>query len=135
MSVSLSLSKMIILSLHGNYSVHDNLCSNSCLASSCVLTPAVVVCTCLDEMEFEVGTDTRTSKLIARRVVRLPTGTVSFESISEDRLLGKVDCEPKIVTGASPSDNPRRGSRVSLIACNSVKWDIAYLTSTSKIHK
>ena len=66
-----------------------------------------------DEMEFEVGTDTRTGKLIARRVVRLPTGTVSFESISEDRLLGKVDCEPKIIAGVSPSDNPRRGSKVS----------------------
>lgn len=64
-----------------------------------------------DEMEFEVGTDTRTGKLIARRVVRLPTGTVSFESISEDRLLGKVDCEPKIIAGVSPSDNARRGSK------------------------
>ena len=65
-----------------------------------------------DEMDFEVGTDTRTGKLIARRVVRLPTGTVSFESISEDRLLGKVDCEPKIITGVSPSENSRRGSKV-----------------------
>lgn len=68
-----------------------------------------------DEMEFEVGTDTRTGKLIARRVVRLPTGTVSFESISEDRLLGKVDCEPKIISGASPSDSARRGSKVSVM--------------------
>ena len=67
-----------------------------------------------DEVEFEVGTDTRTGKLIARRVVRLPTGTVSFESISEDRLLGKVDCEPKIISGISPSDNSRRGSKVSV---------------------
>ncbi len=50
-----------------------------------------------DEVEFEVGTDTRTSKLIARRLVKLPTGTVSFESISEGRLLGKVDCEPKVI--------------------------------------
>ena len=69
-----------------------------------------------DEMEFEVGTDTRTGKLIARRVVRLPTGTVSFESISEDRLLGKVDCEPKIIAGVSPTDNPRRGSKVSSLS-------------------
>lgn len=52
-----------------------------------------------DEVEFEVGTDTRTGKLIARRLVRLPTGTVSFESISDGRLLGKVDCEPKIIGG------------------------------------
>ena len=67
-----------------------------------------------DEVEFEVGTDTRTGKLIARRVMGLPTGTVSFESISEDRLLGKVDCEPKIIAGASPSENSRRGSKVSV---------------------
>ena len=64
-------------------------------------------------MEFEVGTDTRTGKLIARRVVRLPTGTVSFESISEDRLLGKVDCEPKIISGISSADNSKRGNKVS----------------------
>ena len=73
-----------------------------------------VFCTCSsDEMEFEVGTDTRTGKLIARRVVRLPTGTVSFESISEDRLLGKVDCEPKIISGISCPDNTKRGNKVS----------------------
>eukprot|EP00731_Ephydatia_muelleri_P017162 Em0010g260a len=49
-----------------------------------------------DEVEFEVGTDARTGKLIARRVVRLPSGTVSFESVGEERLLGKVECEPLI---------------------------------------
>ncbi|XP_064387702.1 cold shock domain-containing protein E1-like [Halichondria panicea] len=69
-----------------------------------------------DEVEFEVGVDSRTGKLIARRLVLLPTGTVSFESISEERLLGKVDCEPKIISirGASPSerDGPARGSKV-----------------------
>jgi cold shock CspA family protein len=54
-----------------------------------------------DEIEFEVGTDSRTHKLIARRLVKLPAGTVSFESISEERLLGKVDCEPRVVSGGS----------------------------------
>jgi cold shock CspA family protein len=54
-----------------------------------------------DEIEFEVGTDSRTNKLIARRLVKLPAGTVSFESISEERLLGKVDCEPRVVSGGS----------------------------------
>ena len=53
-----------------------------------------------------MGTDTRTGKLIARRVVKLPTGTVSFESISEERLLGKVDCEPRII---GPGETPRSG--------------------------
>ena len=43
-----------------------------------------------------MGTDARTGKLIARRVVRLPSGTVSFESVGEERLLGKVECEPLI---------------------------------------
>lgn len=57
-----------------------------------------------DEVEFEVGTDTRTSKLIARRLVKLPTGTVSFESISDGRLLGKVDCEPKVIGGGATAD-------------------------------
>lgn len=64
-----------------------------------------------DEVEFEVGTDSRSGKLIARRVVRLPTGTVSFESISEERLLGKVDCEPRIM--ASGDHDGGKGSRGS----------------------
>ena len=57
-----------------------------------------------------MGTDSRSGKLIARRVVRLPTGTVSFESISEERLLGKVDCEPRIM--ASGDHEGAKGSRV-----------------------
>ena len=61
-------------------------------------------------MEFEVGTDSRSGKLIARRVVRLPTGTVSFESISEERLLGKVDCEPRFM--GSGDREAAKGSRV-----------------------
>lgn len=48
-------------------------------------------------MEFEVDTDTSKGKLIARRIVCLPTGTVSFESVGEERLLGKVDLEPHFV--------------------------------------
>ena len=73
------------------------------------------MCVCTDEVEFEVGVDSRTGKLIARRLVLLPTGTVSFESISEERLLGKVDCEPKIIRGASPADRDGAGmgSKVS----------------------
>lgn len=70
-----------------------------------------------DEVEFEVGVDSRTGKLIARRLVLLPTGTVSFESISEERLLGKVDCEPKLIGGATPSKSDRevsgKGNKVS----------------------
>lgn len=50
-----------------------------------------------DEVEFEVDTDSAKGKLIARRVVLLPSGTVSFERISEERLLGKVDQEPTLV--------------------------------------
>ena len=41
--------------------------------------------------------DHRTSKLIARRLVALPAGTVSFESMGHERLLGKVDSEPCLV--------------------------------------
>ena len=67
----------------------------------------------IDEVEFEVGTDTRTNKLIARRLVKLPTGTVSFESISEGRLLGKVDCEPKMIAGANSTEANSKGNRVS----------------------
>ena len=69
-----------------------------------------------DEIEFEVGTDTRTSKLIARRLVKLPAGTVSFESISEERLLGKVDCEPRMVSTPGASDGGK-GNRVSVCEC------------------
>ncbi len=58
-----------------------------------------------------MGTDTRTGKLIARRMVKLPTGTVSFESISEERLLGKVDCEPKIVSSGDASTPNRVGRK------------------------
>ena len=68
-----------------------------------------------DEIEFEVGTDSRTHKLIARRLVKLPAGTVSFESISEERLLGKVDCEPRVVSGGSGAsgEGGGKGGRVS----------------------
>ena len=44
---------------------------------------------------------------IAHRVVRLPTDTVS--NISEDRLLGKVNCEPRI------ADNSKKGNRVRVM--------------------
>ena len=44
-----------------------------------------------------MGTDARTGKLIARRLAHLPSGTVSFESVGEERLLGRVDCEPQIM--------------------------------------
>ena len=66
-----------------------------------------------DEIEFEVGTDSRTSKLIARRLVKLPAGTVSFESISEERLLGKVDCEPRVVSSGGGAEGGAKGNRVS----------------------
>ena len=60
-----------------------------------------------------MGTDTRTNKLIARRLVRLPAGTVSFESISEERLLGKVDCEPRVVSSGGSGEGGK-GNRVSV---------------------
>lgn len=70
-----------------------------------------ILCTA-DEIEFEVGTDSRTNKLIARRLVRLPAGTVSFESISEERLLGKVDCEPRVVSTTTGTGDGAKGNRV-----------------------
>ena len=66
-----------------------------------------------DEIEFEVGSDSRTNKLIARRLVRLPAGTVSFESISEERLLGRVDCEPRVVSTPVAGETGSKGNRVS----------------------
>ena len=45
-------------------------------------------------------------------MVKLPTGTVSFESISEERLLGKVDCEPRIISSGEAERSKRvRGGR------------------------
>ena len=45
--------------------------------------------------------------------MKLPTGTVSFESISEGRLLGKVDCEPKVIGGGLMLDQGGgRGGKV-----------------------
>ena len=55
----------------------------------------------LDEVEFEVTTDTNKGKLIARRVVCLPPGSVSFETLGEERCLGKVDQEPLLVRNYS----------------------------------
>ncbi len=42
-------------------------------------------------------------KLVARRIVKLPSGTISFESLGEDRLLGQVDVEPLLVRNNSES--------------------------------
>ena len=64
---------------------------------------------CLDEVEFEVGTDADKGKLIARRIVRLPSGTVSFESLGEERLLGKVDMEPLLVRNLDSSPSSMKG--------------------------
>ena len=64
----------------------------------------------VDEMEFEVGMDHRTSKLIARRLVTLPSGTVSFESMGHERLLGKVDSEPCLVRQLSRGGRTRVSS-------------------------
>ena len=56
--------------------------------------------------------DHRNSKLIARRLVALPTGTVSFESMGHERLLGKVDSEPCLVRQFSRGPRtPRVGER------------------------
>ena len=50
-------------------------------------------------------------------MVKLPTGTVSFESISEERLLGKVDCEPRIISSgeAEQSKRVREGGRKRVV--------------------
>uniref|UniRef100_H2Z8A0 CSD domain-containing protein n=1 Tax=Ciona savignyi TaxID=51511 RepID=H2Z8A0_CIOSA len=42
-----------------------------------------------DEIEFEVSMDTRTGKPVAVQVVKLQKGTVVFEVLSEDRILGE----------------------------------------------
>ncbi len=65
-----------------------------------------------DEVEFEVGTDAEKGKLIARRMVRLPSNTVSFESLGEDRLLGEVEVEPLLVRESSGlgRGTPRRNT-------------------------
>ena len=44
----------------------------------------------IDEVEFEVSMDTRTGKPVAVHVVRLQKGTVVFEVLSEERILGEV---------------------------------------------
>ncbi len=85
-----------------------------CLFSQRVNSTDALLIHYSDEVEFEVGTDTRTSKLIARRLVKLPTGTVSFESISEGRLLGKLDCEPKIIGGGGVIVEPGKGGKVGV---------------------
>ncbi len=62
-----------------------------------------------------MGTDMKTGKLIARRLVKLPTGTVSFESISDGRLLGKVDCEPSVAGmagGGASGDAAKKSKKV-----------------------
>lgn len=43
-----------------------------------------------DEVEFEVSMDSRTGKPVAIQVIRLQKGTVMFEILSEDRVLGEV---------------------------------------------
>jgi cold shock CspA family protein len=50
-----------------------------------------------EEVEFEVDTDSLKGKLIARRIVSLPAGTVSYESVSQERYVGKVDQVPTLV--------------------------------------
>ena len=42
------------------------------------------------EVEFEVGTDKKNGKLIARRLIMLPKGSVSFEIVTPDKLFGHV---------------------------------------------
>lgn len=42
------------------------------------------------EVEFEVGTDKKNGKLIARRLVMLPKGSVSFEIVNPDKTFGYI---------------------------------------------
>ena len=41
--------------------------------------------------------------------MRLPSGTVSFESLGEERLLGKVDMEPLLVRNLDSSPSSMKG--------------------------
>eukprot|EP00123_Amoebidium_parasiticum_P015016 comp22743_c0_seq1/m.35463 comp22743_c0_seq1/g.35463 ORF comp22743_c0_seq1/g.35463 comp22743_c0_seq1/m.35463 type:complete len:701 (-) comp22743_c0_seq1:84-2186(-) len=53
-----------------------------------------------DGLEFTVGTDSRTGKLVAYNVVPLPPGTVSFETVDPQRVQGDITFE---VFGRGPS--------------------------------
>ena len=54
------------------------------------------------EVEFEVGTDKKNGKLIARRLIMLPKGSVSFEIVTPDKLFGHV------IQEAVPSLSPTK---------------------------
>ena len=54
------------------------------------------------EVEFEVGTDKKNGKLIARRLIMLPKGSVSFEIVTPDKLFGHV------IQESAPSLSPTK---------------------------
>ncbi|KAI6653196.1 Cold shock domain-containing protein E1-like [Oopsacas minuta] len=54
------------------------------------------------EVEFEVGTDKKNGKLIARRLMMLPKGSVSFEIVTPDKLFGHV------IQESAPSVSPTK---------------------------
>lgn len=58
-----------------------------------------------DEVEFEVSMDSRTGKPVAIQVIRLQKGTVMFEILSEDRVLGEVTCPAPPITSLITGQN------------------------------
>jgi len=47
-----------------------------------------------DEVEFEMIMDERNGKIVASKVVRLPRGTIEYETLSPDRICGYVAAPP-----------------------------------------
>ncbi|XP_078582675.1 cold shock domain-containing protein E1-like isoform X42 [Branchiostoma floridae x Branchiostoma japonicum] len=57
-----------------------------------------------DEVEFEMSLDQRTGKPIACRVLKLQSGSVTFEVMSEERVMGLVTTEAKPARNKSPAE-------------------------------
>ncbi|XP_078662922.1 cold shock domain-containing protein E1-like isoform X24 [Branchiostoma floridae x Branchiostoma belcheri] len=60
-----------------------------------------------DEVEFEMSLDQRTGKPIACRVLKLQSGSVTFEVMSEERVMGLVTTEAKPARNKSPTEMGR----------------------------
>jgi len=62
-----------------------------------------------DEVEFEVSLDNRTGKPVAIQVIRLQKGTVMFEILSEERVLGEVTSPAPPSTALVSAQNSMSG--------------------------
>ncbi|CAH1250850.1 CSDE1 [Branchiostoma lanceolatum] len=60
-----------------------------------------------DEVEFEMSLDQRTGKPIACRVLKLQSGSVTFEVMSEERVIGLVTTEAKPARNKAPTEMGR----------------------------